>query len=166
MSYLTVNITCNRCKETNFRLFDTIYHFIDCDDKDMIYENGEDGQQEHGFDLCNKCYKEEPNYTVNFHKTQHNFQKITRNQMIHYCAICDKYYCAKCRITSELVEVFDSWEWLEHDNYDAKGELYRKSICLNCMKHFQCPKLLEVKREVVGNLPLPSELKENIQEFI
>ena len=168
-AYTAANITCNRCEKSNYPLFNTIYHCVSCDDKNMVYFD-EYGSETHGFDLCFKCYHEEPNFIKNRHTLDHKFQKITRNEMIHSCSVCEEYFCSKCRITSRPLKIPDLLLQMEtlfsDDEVNYKEELARKSICLKCNMHFQSQKLLEIKKDLVENLPIPNELIHKIKEFI
>jgi len=57
--YSTSNLECMKCMKINECLHDAFYHCADCAGQDKKYINA-NGDLDHGFDLCKKCYDENP----------------------------------------------------------------------------------------------------------
>jgi hypothetical protein len=129
MVYTTCNMTCDKCGETNEIVHNAVYHCTECIGQDKKYKDG-DGEFTHGFDLCKKCYEEDPTFEMYNHSKDHNFKKMEINEMIHECVICSQYFCYDCTIRSRTPIVIH--DYLEMD----KSEKVTILICKPCLSHF------------------------------
>jgi len=127
--YSTCNIYCIKCDETNELKHETIYHCLDCVGQAKKFINS-DKDWDHGFDLCKKCFKEDPDYETNNHLKSHNLKKVERKDMIHVCKVCEQYFCSECLITSSKpIKIEDCLE-------DGIYEDWTISICKKCIALF------------------------------
>ena len=110
-------------------MHDTMYHCADCVGQDKKFTDI-DGELNHGFHLCKKCYDENPTFEINHHSKYHDLLQIDRNEMIHLCNMCQLYFCHDCLITSQ--SSISVLEYGEEDKFDE----WVLSICKTCFTQF------------------------------
>jgi len=140
--YSTCRISCTRCGISNELMLNTIYHCLDCIGQDKKYEqknNWHKGYKynwNHGFDICQKCYNEDPTFEKNHHLKTHTLQKIDRQEMIHNCSVCNRYFCHDCRVTSNKPIIITTTVIFPDGEGEEKAEEWIKSICKECVTCF------------------------------
>jgi len=129
--YSTCNIRCTRCEKTNEALDATIWHCLDCLGPDKRYHHEGDDADDwyHGFDMCDSCYLVDPHYLKWNHQAEHHLKKVSPKETIHYCSVCQQYYCEKCSVSSNgLVDV--------QDILDDTICRFKRTICKSCLAKF------------------------------
>ena len=161
--YTTVNIVCDKCKLSNDLMRDDIYHCLDCmgtDKKFQVLKNNK-YQNQHGFDLCKKCYMSDPKFVANYHTPCHSLLCIKRKEIILMCECCHFYYCNRCINTSKNLIEISNEDYLTNSTYMAN-----KSICYKCLSNFKCPFVHEKKMELLDRFDLPNEIKMMIKDNV
>ena len=127
--YSTCNIFCSRCNISNENAHGTIYHCLNCIGEETKYLDN-NGKWNFGFDLCEKCYTENPNFEINHHDKNHILKKVDRQEMIHDCCSCFNYFCQNCLVTSSSPILVHEW------GINDESEVVCRSICKECFEKF------------------------------